>query len=90
MNETPAEFERRKLMKRAADKERDRGDLSASPCSPCPDCEDTGYVGDQEAGGMYVGKRKTTNSEWKPCGCDRRELAKRRIARANAKESGAT
>lgn len=49
----------------------------------CPDCEDTGWVGDQEAGSGYRNGRRTKNDEWQPCGCDRRELAKRRIAWAN-------
>lgn len=60
------------------------GAMHPTNCSPCPDCKDTGWVGDQEAGSGYREGKPTKNDEWQPCGCDRRELAKRRIARANA------
>jgi len=71
-------------MKKTTEKPKAEGDCSPASCSPCPDCEDTGWVGDQEAGSAYRNGRKTLNDEFQPCGCDRHELAKRRIARANA------
>lgn len=70
-------------LKRAMRELEKASDNSPLYCSPCPDCEDTGWVGDQEAGSGYRNGRRTKNDEWQPCGCDRHELAKRKISRAN-------
>lgn len=59
---------------------------SASLC--CPDCEDTGMVGDQEAGGMYRGSKRTLNDEWAMCGCDPGALAVRNLAKRSGPNTG--
>lgn len=42
----------------------------AGSAARCPDCHDTGWIGDQCAGGLYRNGKRTINDEVAPCGCD--------------------
>ena len=66
-------------MKNTKEAQTQFAELDCSAC--CPDCEDTGMVGDQEAGGMYRGSKRTLNDEWAMCGCDPVSRASRNVAK---------
>lgn len=47
---------------------------------PCPDCQDTGWIGDQGPGGLYRNGKRTHNDEVAPCGCNAADRAARSLA----------
>lgn len=56
----------------------------AFPASPCPDCQDSGYAGDQGPGSLYFRGRPTGNAEYVPCDCDPQARAARNLRNAES------